>query len=532
MADIDAIVKNADALYEKKIINEDQYNKVKAMAAPEAVGAEFDAIKSKVAKPSPFDRAGSEPVSDDVIMKQAQDAVVGRASAIVNEGQRKVDMQNVQRARQIEAGAAPELAIAPQVPSTPQAVPASYTQPAEDVIRPASADELAGGPKPQANIMNAAANPYYQQINDSFDATKQLNNKLVDINNQSNKEYADIIAQQEIQKNQIKQDFEAKKLAAQAKADARLAEIEQKSLEYAEAKIDSPSEVWAKKSTEQKILAGIGMFLGAFGQKGTNQAVDVVQNAIKEDINHQKLLLAKKGESIANSKSMYKMATDAVGDINQQENAAILAGYNAVQLKLNVIAKKYEGTEYAVKAAQANAAIDLKKAEVMQSMHSSMISQAAMQGIVGPENLDEKQRERFIPGMGVAKFGTKEEVSNFRTEVNEAKIADSSLRQLIEISKVPTNSVSLEMRGKADIIVSSLQSAMRTSILGPGTVSESDRKLLEKIVANPTDVFSLGSSNRSRLEELLKQVRYKTAVKARSLGLESPQSFDEMGKAD
>jgi hypothetical protein len=46
--------------------------------------------------------------------------------------------------------------------------------------------------------------------------------------------------------------------------------------------------LWKSTSTFNKILAGIGMFLGAAGQ-GTNKAAEIVMNAVQQDVNAQKL---------------------------------------------------------------------------------------------------------------------------------------------------------------------------------------------------------------------------------------------------
>ena len=61
---------------------------------------------------------------------------------------------------------------------------------------------------------------------------------------------------------------------------------------------------------------------------------------------------------------------------------------------------------------------------------------------------------------------------------------------------------------------------MRLDILGPGTVTDSDRKLLESIVRNPTDVFSLSSSNKKALEGLLSRATNGITTRAQSLGLQ------------
>jgi len=62
---------------------------------------------------------------------------------------------------------------------------------------------------------------------------------------------------------------------------------------------------------------------------------------------------------------------------------------------------------------------------------------------------------------------------------------------------------------------------MRLEIIGPGTVTDRDRALLESIVRNPTDIFSLKSSNVKALTSLLERAGSGLESKAKALGLQS-----------
>jgi hypothetical protein len=64
-----------------------------------------------------------------------------------------------------------------------------------------------------------------------------------------------------------------------------------------------------------------------------------------------------------------------------------------------------------------------------------------------------------------------------------------------------------------------LQGLLRTPILGPGAVSDSERALLQDIVANPTAIFSMSSRNEARLNELMKTIDRGVASKAKGFGL-------------
>jgi hypothetical protein len=63
-------------------------------------------------------------------------------------------------------------------------------------------------------------------------------------------------------------------------------------------------------------------------------------------------------------------------------------------------------------------------------------------------------------------------------------------------------------------------------ILGPGTVTDKDRELLDSLVPNPTRIFSLSSSNKKSLEGLLSRATNGITTRAQSLGLQvaAPQA--------
>jgi hypothetical protein len=120
-----------------------------------------------------------------------------------------------------------------------------------------------------------------------------------------------------------------------------------------------------------------------------------------------------------------------------------------------------------------------------------------------------------------------EEAKLFREQYKTVLDSRRDITRLLEIAGMgKAMQQSPKIKAEADQLARSVQGALRLDILGAGTVSEPDRKLLESIVRNPTDIFSLPSSNTKSLEGLLSRATNGITTRAQSLGLQAltPQS--------
>lgn len=122
------------------------------------------------------------------------------------------------------------------------------------------------------------------------------------------------------------------------------------------------------------------------------------------------------------------------------------------------------------------------------------------------------------------------EAETFREQYSNLLTSRRDLGRLIEIANMGKGTQQTpQIKAEADQLARTVQGAMRLDILGPGTVTDSDRKLLESIVRNPTDVFSLSSSNKKALEGLLSRATNGITTRAQSLGLQvmAPQQLKQ-----
>ena len=119
------------------------------------------------------------------------------------------------------------------------------------------------------------------------------------------------------------------------------------------------------------------------------------------------------------------------------------------------------------------------------------------------------------------------EAETFREQYSNLLTSRRDLGRLIEIANMGKGTQQTpQIKAEADQLARTVQGAMRLDILGPGTVTDSDRKMLESIVRNPTDIFSLSSSNKKALEGLLSRATNGITTRAQSLGLQvtAPQA--------
>lgn len=141
-------------------------------------------------------------------------------------------------------------------------------------------------------------------------------------------------------------------------------------------KVD-PNRYWSQKSTGGKIAAGIGLLLGGISSGLTgraNPALDVIQNAIKEDVQAQR-------DNQTTNMNLYKMGLQKYKDRQAAEDYATLHSNTLAQGMLQVAANKS-----AIPAAKnsANMAISQLGLQNIQLRTNLAMQQAALNAMNGP----------------------------------------------------------------------------------------------------------------------------------------------------
>lgn len=143
-------------------------------------------------------------------------------------------------------------------------------------------------------------------------------------------------------------------------------------------KID-PNRFWKDRTTGQKILTGVGLFLGAFGQNG-NSAAKVVQDAINRDIDAQKSEIERAKTGVVLQNNVLSAMRDQFGDERAAESAARLAALNQVDNQIKMVAAQYRSPMIQEQARQAFAQTELaRQKENMEFSKAIQSSPAFMQ---------------------------------------------------------------------------------------------------------------------------------------------------------
>lgn len=258
-----------------------------------------------------------------------------------------------------------------------------------------------------------------------------------------------------------------------------------------------PTEIFAGKATWQKILGGIGLFLGSITPEGAKNVANMIDKEIERDqqlqMNNIKLKLDKDDRH-------FKSLMQKYGSQEAALNAKKADAFGMVKLHI-------EKLGLASKNAHTRASLELayKQAENEEARYRGAAFQAAMKA------QKEEQKGSISGYAGTIQDPTA--AREFRTQIAEMPGVLSEIKNLKTINEgFMGGSLSPEARASAQQSQTLLIGKLRVALIGPGTVNESEYKLLKDAISNPTDFFSLGSSNKLKLDKL--ELAYKNKIEA------------------
>lgn len=134
-----------------------------------------------------------------------------------------------------------------------------------------------------------------------------------------------------------------------------------------------------------------------------------------------------------------------------------------------------------------------------------------MVGVYGQQTKDGRLvPTEFIPNSGIEiggiYRGTDASEAAFNDEMVQLSDARRSIRKLQEINDSVGEFADLTKMGIAEVEVMNLKSALRKDIIGVGTVSNFEQSLIDKVIRNPTDFFSMESKDRAILLALAQRI--------------------------
>jgi hypothetical protein len=226
------------------------------------------------------------------------------------------------------------------------------------------------------------------------------------------------------------------------------------------------AQVFANAGTGQKILMGIGLFLGAApNSSGQNKAITAMQSAIDAD-------LAKAKGEIGERQNAYKEMKNTFQDERQADAAARLAYLNNAQLKLNQIASQYKSPQILENAKLLNGKIN----EEMEK--TKLAFQAAAQTSTQFQSADQMAQN-------IMKFPKEQqkELLEAREVYDATKAAEAQFDEIYnpdifrsKVGIVGANVPLLPTESKTNLqtIHAQIESAIRATMKGQGTIQESE----------------------------------------------------------
>lgn len=404
-------------------------------------------------------------------------------------------------------------------------------QPQEQLQWPEDPVQAAKQSKAQQDLLQ----PFYQKIaaqNDLAAATQTLESTR-----QQNLQQKEMLEQDAVKQfGEFKQKYDLKLQEKMAETDAALKQVEEDALNARKGTAD----LFAEKSTGQKIAAGIAMVLGVAhaglsGQSG-NIGVDVVTNALEND---RKQNIAK----FANSKEMLALKAKNLDDYNDAVFKQMQVADRQKLLQLQVISTKLAQAESVYRGSAAGAAAKSANADVqmqMEAMRRQLDQQRALQELMSQSggNLDaldpmtaaavsgakpfeiiknRQDRSVSLPNGKIA-YVTKPEFAKDASQIISANEIISKNLEIIkqEVAKNPLlvkgggwTKAGQRAQTAMGEIVAEMKSAQQLGALDNGVF-----KLVDGIVANPAKLI-----NQADYGQIQKTLKNAANTKLQTMGV-------------
>lgn len=148
---------------------------------------------------------------------------------------------------------------------------------------------------------------------------------------------------------------------------AQAQKMEQSIDDFKKASVLDPNKFWANKTTGDKIMASVAVFLGGLGG-GPNQALEIINNAVTRDIEAQK-------QAAMGAKGKYEMENNIyrnMMDQFQNETAAFtasrLAALNIAEMQIKKAEAGTANLQSKARAQQALGQLGLQKVKLQQEL--------------------------------------------------------------------------------------------------------------------------------------------------------------------
>lgn len=286
--------------------------------------------------------------------------------------------------------------------------------------------------------------------------------------------------------------------------------------DFSNAEIQAPN-IWAGKSAGQKILLGLGLFLGsAPNSSGQNRAGAAVENLLNRDLEVQKLELEKKKQGLDYKKNLLTQLDDIFKDEDLAANAARQVQLNYIQNKLNSLADQSASEKIKKNAEIASSAAEKQKADYKLRVYDSMLrkeqldmeklklTQKSPGMLPGQEAADKEFGKEYVEWKKGGKADALKNLSQLKEVQAELESGEKNLTGRL-LGRVPDLFKPESAIDTRELVEEVVQRNLRT-ILGAQFTEKEGERLIKRAYNPNLDE----KENAKRLERLIKQME--TAV--------------------
>ena len=276
-------------------------------------------------------------------------------------------------------------------------------QQAREELRSSPGTVIPGGTFPTGRAEQFAAGPNPEDTLAREDAERKLGriqNDLVYVEARKNQELQDLAAAEAQRAAERQKKIDELQAKQQEKLGGILGKIDTQRQEIADTKID-PNHLVNSMSTGRQALTGIMLLLGGFGKAlsggdGPSQAMQVLDDAIKTDIEMQKGALDQKRGNLNSLGEIYRITKEQFGDDRMALDAAYLAGLDIYKARIAKtmaeadaamgVETQYDengqiiaGAPYSMRAAELLAKVEVEQARLRESLSQAANGQVTQQ---------------------------------------------------------------------------------------------------------------------------------------------------------
>ena len=271
--------------------------------------------------------------------------------------------------------------------------------------------------------------------------------------------------------------------------------MEQSIDDYKKASVIDPNKFWANKTTGDKVMASIAIFLGGLGS-GQNQALSVIDNAITRDIEAQKqAALGAKGK-FEGENNIYRNMMDQFQNETAAFTASRLAALNIAEMQLKKAESGTANLQAKARAQQAMGQLGLQKVKLQQELLQQV--QFSPQAMAADEQT--KSIMRLPKDMQSEAF---KELGEYKGLQSIKSQLEKDYKELIDLSTLKEKVTSpFQTSSKMDLAQTKIFPAIKKIV--DERMSDADARIwLEPYVPKVTDSEKTANSKLKALQDAL-----------------------------